>query len=164
MTSIPASRNARATTFAPRSWPSRPGFAMSTRIFFGMGSSVEQRLLPDAEDLAHHVADLAERRLRAHRVEDERHRIVVAFTPGPKPLHRAGVLLRVPNAADPAEPLELSPERRLGDAEWLDLGLLVDDEVVDADDDPFAEFAISCWKNPFRIAGITPPRPAMRSK
>jgi hypothetical protein len=33
MTSIPASRNARATILAPRSWPSRPGFATSTRIF-----------------------------------------------------------------------------------------------------------------------------------
>src|SRR6185312_14195550 len=33
MTSIPASRSARAITLAPRSWPSRPGFATSTRIF-----------------------------------------------------------------------------------------------------------------------------------
>src|SRR5579872_2784583 len=33
MTSIPASRKARAMTFAPRSWPSRPGFATRTRIF-----------------------------------------------------------------------------------------------------------------------------------
>src|ERR1700687_4824744 len=33
MTSIPASRKARAITLAPRSWPSRPGFATSTRIF-----------------------------------------------------------------------------------------------------------------------------------
>src|SRR3954463_6239193 len=33
MTSIPASRNARAMIFAPRSWPSRPGFAMTTLIF-----------------------------------------------------------------------------------------------------------------------------------
>src|SRR5690348_6288971 len=32
MTSMPASRSARATTFAPRSWPSRPGFATTTRI------------------------------------------------------------------------------------------------------------------------------------
>jgi hypothetical protein len=31
MTSIPASRSAAATTWAPRSWPSSPGFAMSTR-------------------------------------------------------------------------------------------------------------------------------------
>src|ERR671926_544199 len=33
MTSIPASRSARAMIFAPRSWPSRPGFAITTRIF-----------------------------------------------------------------------------------------------------------------------------------
>src|SRR5436305_1774436 len=33
MTSIPASRSARAITLAPRSCPSRPGFATSTRIF-----------------------------------------------------------------------------------------------------------------------------------
>src|ERR671932_2851416 len=33
MTSMPASRRARAMIFAPRSWPSRPGFAMTTRIF-----------------------------------------------------------------------------------------------------------------------------------
>src|ERR1700733_7829499 len=32
MTSTPASRNARATTLAPRSWPSRPGLAITTRI------------------------------------------------------------------------------------------------------------------------------------
>src|SRR5256885_6268933 len=37
MTSIPASRSARAMIFAPRSWPSRPGFAMRTRIFFSSG-------------------------------------------------------------------------------------------------------------------------------
>src|ERR1041385_255837 len=33
MTSIPASRSAAAMTFAPRSWPSRPTFAINTRIF-----------------------------------------------------------------------------------------------------------------------------------
>src|SRR5205823_8208257 len=33
MTSMPASRNARAMIFAPRSCPSRPGFAMTTLIF-----------------------------------------------------------------------------------------------------------------------------------
>src|SRR4051794_9612327 len=32
MTSMPASRSARATTFAPRSWPSSPGFATTTLI------------------------------------------------------------------------------------------------------------------------------------
>src|SRR3954471_18291143 len=33
MTSIPASRRARAMIFAPRSCPSRPGLATTTRIF-----------------------------------------------------------------------------------------------------------------------------------
>src|SRR3972149_4400238 len=33
ITSIPASRNALAITLAPRSCPSRPGFAIKTRIF-----------------------------------------------------------------------------------------------------------------------------------
>src|SRR6476661_1541316 len=32
MTSMPASRRAAATTLAPRSWPSRPGFATRTRM------------------------------------------------------------------------------------------------------------------------------------
>src|SRR5215212_5439579 len=31
MTSMPASRSARAMIFAPRSWPSRPGLAITTR-------------------------------------------------------------------------------------------------------------------------------------
>src|SRR5919197_3095874 len=33
MTSMPASRSARAMILAPLSWPSRPGFAITTRIF-----------------------------------------------------------------------------------------------------------------------------------
>src|ERR1022692_1904417 len=41
MTSTPASRSALATTLAPRSWPSRPGFAMTTRML--MNSSYPQR-------------------------------------------------------------------------------------------------------------------------
>src|SRR5439155_12099076 len=32
MTSMPASRSARAMIFAPRSWPSSPGLATTTRI------------------------------------------------------------------------------------------------------------------------------------
>src|SRR3954452_24581425 len=35
MTSIPASRSARAMIFAPRSWPSRPGLATTTLILPG---------------------------------------------------------------------------------------------------------------------------------
>src|SRR5438132_1238391 len=37
MTSMPASRRARAITLAPRSWPSRPGLATRTRILRSEG-------------------------------------------------------------------------------------------------------------------------------
>src|SRR4029077_6103406 len=37
MTSMPASRRARAMIFAPRSWPSRPGLATTTRILGWVG-------------------------------------------------------------------------------------------------------------------------------
>src|ERR1044072_9333586 len=37
MTSMPASRSARAMIFAPRSCPSRPGLAITTRIFRATG-------------------------------------------------------------------------------------------------------------------------------
>src|SRR5947208_14182586 len=100
MTSMPASRRARATTFAPRSCPSKPGFAIRTRIFLGIGTtSVKERLLQGAEDPAHHVADFAEGRLRAHRVEDERHRVLVRLTCLEETLEGLLVLLRVPISA-----------------------------------------------------------------
>src|SRR6266540_3450925 len=38
MTSMPASRRARAMILAPRSCPSRPGLATTTRIFLLMGA------------------------------------------------------------------------------------------------------------------------------
>src|SRR6476661_4217692 len=41
---MPASRNARAMIFAPRSCPSRPGFAITTRIFFATPSSLRPLL------------------------------------------------------------------------------------------------------------------------
>src|SRR5687768_17161156 len=56
MTSMPASRSARATTLAPRSWPSSPGLAMSTRIFFSLMNGSRARggprsaLAEDRED------------------------------------------------------------------------------------------------------------------
>src|SRR5579862_7138743 len=41
MTSTPASRSARATTFAPRSWPSSPTLATITRILPTSASLVD---------------------------------------------------------------------------------------------------------------------------
>src|SRR3972149_8828568 len=102
MTSIPASRSPRAITFAPRSCPSSPGFAIRTRIFFAITStSVEQGLLPHAEHLAHHVADLPERGLRPHGIEDERHRVLVSFARLPEAVEGARVLLRMAVRPDP---------------------------------------------------------------
>src|SRR4051794_34878963 len=46
MTSIPASRSARATTFAPRSWPSRPGFATTTRMREPMSTNLQRGSAP----------------------------------------------------------------------------------------------------------------------
>src|SRR3990172_3014205 len=49
MTSKPASRRPRATTLAPRSWPSRPGLAISTRMVVSsliVGTSVDSLLRP----------------------------------------------------------------------------------------------------------------------
>src|SRR5947208_5995700 len=40
-------------------------------------TSIQERFLVGAEAFAHHVADLAERRLRPDRVKEERHRVVV---------------------------------------------------------------------------------------
>src|SRR5574337_1133200 len=40
MTSKPASRKARATTLAPRSWPSSPGLAITIRIFGSVIDSI----------------------------------------------------------------------------------------------------------------------------
>src|SRR6188474_1111469 len=60
MTSMPASRSALAMIFAPRSWPSSPGFAITTRTF--RGTWAEYRGAPDRHRL---VAGLAEPRQRA---------------------------------------------------------------------------------------------------
>src|SRR6516164_6174837 len=51
MTSTPASRSARATTLAPRSWPSSPAFATITRILL-MPASLAGRSGPTARSLA----------------------------------------------------------------------------------------------------------------
>src|SRR5581483_10249840 len=61
---MPASRSARAITFAPRSWPSRPTFAMTTRVLRAIGAAVYGR----AADRRRLVACLAERGRRPIRL------------------------------------------------------------------------------------------------
>src|SRR5205823_3833711 len=101
-------------------------------------TSIEERFLVGAEDFAHHVADLAERRLRPDRVEEERHRIVVRFARLPEAVEGGGVLLRVPRPANLVETGRLGLERRLRNSKDLELRLFVHDEVIDADDHPLA--------------------------
>src|SRR5262249_60964774 len=64
MTSMPASRRARAMIFAPRSCPARPGFAMTTRI--GPGTSAEYRGAPDRHRLVAGLAEPGKRAFRLH--------------------------------------------------------------------------------------------------
>src|SRR6476469_2223208 len=70
MTSIPASRSARAMIFAPRSCPSRPGLATTTRIFFvevGAAMGADSMALPRDAELHLHVrlVDRADERVGA---------------------------------------------------------------------------------------------------
>src|SRR5450756_594382 len=78
MTSIPASMKALARTLAPRSCPSRPGFATRTLIFSSMVSSLERRIRPIlAEHGAQHVADFTKSRVRVDGVDDCRHQVCI---------------------------------------------------------------------------------------
>src|SRR5450830_804979 len=78
MTSMPASMKALARTLAPRSCPSRPGFATRTLIFSSMVSSLERRVRPMlAEHGAQHVADFPEGRIGVDRVDDRWHQVCI---------------------------------------------------------------------------------------
>src|SRR5476649_502670 len=81
MTSMPASRSARAMILAPRSWPSRPGLATTTRIFFSEEDICGRRdcslvpprrasRLPDDQRHLHALVDGADQRVRALPGED----------------------------------------------------------------------------------------------
>src|SRR5690349_17716129 len=82
MTSMPASRKARAITLAPRSWPSRPGFAINTRSFRPTPPTPSPQSLNDryflvlAPHLPQRVAHLAHRRVGADRIDDRRHDVL----------------------------------------------------------------------------------------
>ena len=90
MTSMPASRSARAMIFAPRSWPSRPGLAINTLIFFSAifvgefslapaGKSCDGDFFVGAEDFAEGVADFADGGVGFYGIEEIRHEVVFAF-------------------------------------------------------------------------------------
>src|SRR5256885_14347743 len=77
---MPASRRARAMILAPRSWPSRPGLAISTRILFsGMCALGDGDFFVGAEDVAEGIADFAQSRVGLYRLEDVGHEIFSAL-------------------------------------------------------------------------------------
>src|SRR5215468_3400586 len=72
MTSKPASDSARATTLAPRSWPSRPGFPTRIRTL-RLSAMVPSQLLARDDDALHLARalggeELADRRLAGERL------------------------------------------------------------------------------------------------
>src|SRR6478735_1907833 len=91
---MPASRRARAMILAPRSCPSRPGLATTTRIFRAVAASMsagkvsawpekrppaleDGRLGVGAEDLLHGGDHLALGRPGAGGLDDRRHQVLL---------------------------------------------------------------------------------------
>src|ERR1700675_4686869 len=82
MTSMPASRSARAMIFAPRSCPSRPGLATTTLILPAIPRVYwppleDGCLAPNAPDLAERIAQLAHRHIGAGGIDDWPHQVAV---------------------------------------------------------------------------------------
>src|SRR5690625_5250475 len=74
---MPASRRTRATTLAPRSWPSSPALATTTLVD-GVTSECG-RLIELTEDLSEHTGDFADRAVGAHTVQQLRHQVSPVF-------------------------------------------------------------------------------------
>src|ERR671936_774933 len=87
MTSMPASRSARAMIFAPRSWPSRPGLATTTRILPAVRLGIPRRLCPpprprgDVASADRAGADASGRRKRRKQLQAARQAIQVEHLP-----------------------------------------------------------------------------------
>src|SRR2546423_3941895 len=136
MTSNPASRRTRATSLAPRSWPSRPGLATSTRT--GDGISEHHGLLELAPLVLEHVDHLADRAVRLRAVDEEGHEVLVVLGRGRR--QRAERSLDVSGrtrALHIGQPLELADAPLLVELVALDVGRLsLGLELVDAEDGP----------------------------
>src|SRR3954467_6914158 len=119
MTSMPASRRARAMTLAPRSWPSRPGFAMTTLSFLiGARQPLNNRhFLVLAPHFAERVAHFADRRVGPHRIEDPRHQVLGGPGGDAQAVERAGDRLLTPTLPQRLELGQLRIRRRLVDVE-----------------------------------------------
>src|SRR6185436_1096972 len=102
---MPASRSARAMTLAPRSWPSRPGLAMTTRIFC-IWQLDERNFFVLAPHVPERVAHLADGRVGADAVHQGIHRIPGAARRLLERVERGthpGVVARLPQRLEPGE-------------------------------------------------------------
>src|SRR6188474_3319046 len=142
MTSIPASRRARAMILAPRSCPSKPGLATTTRILRAVAASISAGSLEDgglrvgAEDLLHRRDHLSLRGAGAGGGDDRRHQVLLrrgcTSQLGKGALHSAGVA----SSASRLQAIDLLALQRRVDAQDRGRLFALLDEVVDADDDP----------------------------
>src|SRR2546428_5920700 len=119
MTSMPASRSARAITLAPRSCPSRPGLATNTRIGLFIKSDCA-RFLIGAEHIPQSGTDLAQRRVGADGVQDVRHRILRTLSRAPETVQGATHLRPVPPLPQRRQFTHLAFVRCLIDLQDLD--------------------------------------------
>src|SRR5215471_10906096 len=134
---MPASRSARAMTLAPRSCPSSPGLAITTRSLRMAAWSDNGRFLVFAPDFAQGVAHLAYRRVSPDGVENRRHQIVGALRRTPQPVQRPLHLICAAGLPQLFKLCQLAIGGRLVNIENFDRRLILLNEVVDADDDFF---------------------------
>src|SRR5437016_3216189 len=143
MTSIPASLSARAITLAPRSWPSRPGFAITTRSLRispfreRRSSSDDRNLFVFAPYVAQRVAQLTNRGVRPDGVENGRHQVVRAARGGAQRVERRLHPVVVARLFQRGELGELRVGGRIVEVQDFDWRLVLLYEVFDADDDLF---------------------------
>src|SRR5687768_6549971 len=103
---MPASRSARAMTFAPRSWPSSPGLAITTRIFWLIRSTTHQitrssddrHFLVFSPYFAERIAHFADRGIGAHAIEQQRHGVGGAPGAGLQRFERAADAIGIARA------------------------------------------------------------------
>src|SRR5579864_316198 len=139
MTSMPASRRARAITLAPRSCPSNPGLATSTRIRLFIQSDCA-RLLIGAEHIPQSVTDFTERCVSADSVQNIRHRILRTLGRAPQGVQRPGHSRPIPPRPQRRQLTHLTLMRCLIDLKDLDGFLAIRLERIDTHDNLITSF------------------------
>src|SRR5260370_4078357 len=139
MTSIPASRNARAITLAPRSCPSSPGLATNTRIGLFIQSD-RARLRIGAEHIPQRFTDVTERGVSADSVQNVRHAVLRTLGRAPQGIQRSGYAPLIPSRPQRRQLAYLALMRRLIDLKDLDGFLAIRLERIDTYDNLITSF------------------------